>query len=841
MDNTPVLYCLLLHAGPRQIARLFTSLYNRTDIFVLHLDCGAGEDCRRLAARFAATFANVQLISTRACCWGGFSIVEATQDLLRLGLLSDARWQHAVLLSGTHLPLWPLPRIRAWLRPGLSVFEATVLRSDAENDPRGATWNRQMWKRVLWDYEEVPGARARRVREAPPPPFAYALGSQWVVLARHHAAYATRTGPDPIRDRLASTEVADEAFYPTVLLNSPMRDERIDATSTFSVWSDGRSHPETLGLDEYRRHAASGKVPFIRKMAEDLGDEREAQAAVDHAMRRGADAECALDRAMMEAIPTISVAMATCNGGAHLAMQLASLAAQTLAPDELIIGDDGSEDDTVAVIQRFAETAPFPVRLNQNPRRMGYARNFMQTAARCAGDLIFFADQDDVWRRDKIETVAAFAGASPKLAFFHDMAVFPETRQRRIPSYHAYLRDQGLPAAVCFKGCCLAIKKEFINLWGWPEGESAVSHDFWIALLAFAFQQSAVIDRILIDHRLHAANASGWLAASAGLTGATNPTRRTADAATLIELCLRDWNIGWADAFNSVVNRKCATDGTGLTTEVLALLEENKAHWHRRGAPKPMKQAILYRAHQINDRILQEVARLKAELPAYDIAIVGYTGSIRIGTPLDVPVHLYGLSDLRSLPFGDKLVPLYADSTVGMNDLPVLMFFREHAEYDYYWVIEYDVRYTGDWSALFSELSVSRADLLCTHLQSYAGEPEWWWWPTLRRRGVALPENDRMKGFMPFARLSRKLLQRIDAAYQDGWTGHYEATWPSIGRTAGLVLEDIGGEGPFTPGRWRCKHYRRGGAETTFTDQPAFPERVFEQPIREALLWHPVK
>src|SRR6478736_4267246 len=77
---------------------------------------------------------------------------------------------------------------------------------------------------------------------------------------------------------------------------------------------------------------------------------------------------------------SVSVAMATYNGARHIQQQLDSLAAQSYLPAELVISDDRSEDDTLAIIQDFAESAPFPVALHVNSDRLGYRRNFMKAA-----------------------------------------------------------------------------------------------------------------------------------------------------------------------------------------------------------------------------------------------------------------------------------------------------------------------------------------------------------------------------------------------------------------------------------------------------------------------------
>lgn len=98
------------------------------------------------------------------------------------------------------------------------------------------------------------------------------------------------------------------------------------------------------------------------------------------------------------------VVLACHDGGAHLRAQLDSIAAQCLRPDLLIIRDDGSRDDSLAVIRAFIASAPrCKVELHQGPCR-GAVDNFL-TLIRLVPDWaqwLAFADQDDVWLAEKL-------------------------------------------------------------------------------------------------------------------------------------------------------------------------------------------------------------------------------------------------------------------------------------------------------------------------------------------------------------------------------------------------------------------------------------------------------
>ncbi|HUA36732.1 MAG TPA: glycosyltransferase, partial [Candidatus Binataceae bacterium] len=98
----------------------------------------------------------------------------------------------------------------------------------------------------------------------------------------------------------------------------------------------------------------------------------------------------------------ISIAMAVCNGERFVREQLESFSRQTRLPDELIVSDDASTDDSIEIVRSFAATAPFTVRVLANQKNLGCSKNFERAIQACTGDLIFLSDWDDVWLPNKI-------------------------------------------------------------------------------------------------------------------------------------------------------------------------------------------------------------------------------------------------------------------------------------------------------------------------------------------------------------------------------------------------------------------------------------------------------
>jgi len=100
----------------------------------------------------------------------------------------------------------------------------------------------------------------------------------------------------------------------------------------------------------------------------------------------------------------ISVVMATYNGEKFILEQLESILNQSKKPDEVIICDDCSQDSTVQLIKKFIEqNSLINWKVYINSSNMGYSGNFTNAMKLATGEIIFLADQDDIWLQSKIE------------------------------------------------------------------------------------------------------------------------------------------------------------------------------------------------------------------------------------------------------------------------------------------------------------------------------------------------------------------------------------------------------------------------------------------------------
>lgn len=107
----------------------------------------------------------------------------------------------------------------------------------------------------------------------------------------------------------------------------------------------------------------------------------------------------------------VSVAMCTYNGEKYIEEQLNSILHQTKI-DEIIICDDGSKDKTLEICNEILKSSnvEYTLKLNKN---LGFAKNFYQAITLCSGDIIFFCDQDDIWKENKIDLMCQVFNNDP--------------------------------------------------------------------------------------------------------------------------------------------------------------------------------------------------------------------------------------------------------------------------------------------------------------------------------------------------------------------------------------------------------------------------------------------
>lgn len=214
--------------------------------------------------------------------------------------------------------------------------------------------------------------------------------------------------------------------------------------------------------------------------------------------------------------------MATRDGARFLERQLASLAAQTRPPDELVVSDDASTDATAAIVNTFAARAPFPVRFSRNPAPLGVVGNFERAIEMTTGDVVALCDQDDLWFPDKLKMLEMlFIEDVARIFIFTDAnlidendalirsrlwsATMTDTQRNRIgtdPWGVLLRRNVVTGATVAFRAtlkvAALPIPKKIDLL-----------HDGWLALVAAGMGRVHACPDALVNYRIHPGQHTG--------------------------------------------------------------------------------------------------------------------------------------------------------------------------------------------------------------------------------------------------------------------------------------------------------------------------------------------
>jgi glycosyltransferase involved in cell wall biosynthesis len=214
----------------------------------------------------------------------------------------------------------------------------------------------------------------------------------------------------------------------------------------------------------------------------------------------------------------LSVAMCTFNGADFLPAQLASIAEQTRPPDELIICDDASTDQTRALLESFASTSSIPVSLHFSDQNTGSVKNFERAIGLCTGEVIALSDQDDVWRADKLERIEQEFNRNKEAGLvFSDAELVDENlhpvnrtvwQAVGFDAHKQKLIRTGRSLDVLITGwtvtgATMAFRSAYVTLALPVPTNIAMIHDGWIALTIAAVADVAFIEQPLIKYRQH--------------------------------------------------------------------------------------------------------------------------------------------------------------------------------------------------------------------------------------------------------------------------------------------------------------------------------------------------
>lgn len=258
----------------------------------------------------------------------------------------------------------------------------------------------------------------------------------------------------------------------------------------------------------------------------------------------------------------------------------------------------------------------------------------------------------------------------------------------------------------------------------------------------------------------------------------------------------------------------------------------------------PEKQVFLLLSNNHSTQVMIQYEQISRASAPHDTYLVYHqTGVVLPDACKNIncfPFFNSILSDLNYTPISETLIP-------GSNHFPLLDFYLKNPDYDFYWFIEDDVRFNGQWETLFNYFtgSVRQPDFISCHIKMFSEDPHWFWWHTLRHPSIYIPLYLRIRSFNPIYRISNSALRFIHHSLSgDKWQGHHEVLLPTLLLLEGFDIADFGGTGQFVPAGLENRFYIDEESESHdgFLSTSTMRFRPVIDELKHAgKLYHPVK
>ena len=243
-----------------------------------------------------------------------------------------------------------------------------------------------------------------------------------------------------------------------------------------------------------------------------------------------------------------------------------------------------------------------------------------------------------------------------------------------------------------------------------------------------------------------------------------------------------------------------------------------------------MNQAILLLSNKSSEFVVSNFKKISESVQNYDDTVFVYHQNDNY-----IPDNIKSLNHyVFTNNIFDELdyIPLEKYSLLpGCDHFPLFKFYLEHPNYDYYWHIEDDVRFQGDWKYLFDSFSDCNADFIACNIQTNHENPDWYWWFSLKYQGETVSNEIKVRSFNAVRRISNRALAFLHKSMLEGWSGHHEVLMATLLHNNGFKMSDFGGEGSFVP----------KGQENRFYTVESMSHLPIEMGFVENRIYHPIK
>jgi glycosyltransferase involved in cell wall biosynthesis len=201
--------------------------------------------------------------------------------------------------------------------------------------------------------------------------------------------------------------------------------------------------------------------------------------------------------------------MAAYNGEKYINRQVESILSQLDPVDELVISVDPSSDNTKQIVLDFA-ASDSRVHVFDGPGQ-GVIRNFEHALEKAAGEVVFLADQDDVWHPMKLHACLTALEDKRVAAVVHDAVVVDGDMNELKRSFFEGGFYSGVWRNVLrnrYIGCCMAIRRNVLRT-ALPFPPKIPMHDQWLGIVAKRMGKVVFVEKTLVFYRRHRQTVTG--------------------------------------------------------------------------------------------------------------------------------------------------------------------------------------------------------------------------------------------------------------------------------------------------------------------------------------------
>ncbi|KRE04308.1 glycosyl transferase [Bosea sp. Root381] len=264
-----IAYLVLVHRYSAQFKRMFKSIYDPKNHYLIHIDKNSGPELENNIRHFLSYFSNSAVLEGRRALWGGYSLVDAELRGIAQLLEMGANWEFFINLSGQDYPLKSQEEIATFLKRNRGKEFIKVL---DQRKARPETMQRV--GRYVVEFEK------RIVRTPFPHSFMSGvspyIGNQWMIVSRRFCEFVSH---DPQAKRYKAfyrnTFIPDEGFFQTVMMNTAGHGEIVNDDLRMIDWvpdGDIKLRPRTFTAEDATELLASPCL-FARKFDSTVDDE----------------------------------------------------------------------------------------------------------------------------------------------------------------------------------------------------------------------------------------------------------------------------------------------------------------------------------------------------------------------------------------------------------------------------------------------------------------------------------------------------------------------------------------------------------------------------------------